>query len=78
MAYFASLEPFFPSSFIFLTLRIELMFPKDSQIFVDDFRHQNFGIWSFLWLTYLMAILVKNICKIVELLCKWTNYLIFS
>ena len=31
-----------------LTFGIELMFPKDGQILVVDFRHQNFGIWTFL------------------------------
>ena len=33
---------------ILLKLRVKLMFPNDSQILVDDFRHQNFGIWTFL------------------------------
>ena len=42
----------------FLTFWIELMFPKDGQILVDDFRHQNFGIWTFL--VEVMAILVKK------------------
>ena len=41
-----------------LTLRIELMFPKDSQILVDDFRHQNFGIWTIL--SWIMAIFMKK------------------
>ena len=45
---FASFEPFFPSHSILLTFGIELMLPNDGQILVDDFRHQNFGIWTFL------------------------------
>ena len=45
---FASFEPSFCSSSIFLTFVIELRFPNDSQILVDDFRHQNFEIWTFL------------------------------
>ena len=55
---FASFEPSFCSSSIFLTFWTELMFPKDSQILVDDFRHQDFGIWTFLG--EVMAILVKK------------------
>ena len=66
----------FCSSSIFLTFWIELMFPKDGQILVDDFRHQNFGIWTFL--VEVMVILVKNVCKIIELHCKRKNYLTFS
>ena len=54
------------SSSIFLTFWIELMFPKDGQILVDDFRHQNFGIWTFL--VEVMAILVK----------KWGNFCIYN
>ena len=73
---FASFEPSFCSSSIFLTFWIELRFPKDSQILVDDFRHQNFWIWTFLG--EVMAILVKNVCKIIELHCLCKNYLIFS
>ena len=73
---FASFEPSFPSNSIFLTFGIELMFPEDGQILVHDFRHQNFGIWTFLG--WVMAILVKNICKIIDLLYKWENYLFFS
>ena len=42
----------------FLTFWIELMFPKDGQLPVDDFRHQNFGIWTFL--VEVTAILVKK------------------
>ena len=61
---FASFEPSFCSSSIFLTFWIELRFPKDSQISVDDFRHQNFWIWTFLG--EVMAILVK----------KWGNFCI--
>ena len=45
---FADFEPFFPSHSILLTFGIELMLPNDGQILVDDFRHQNFGIWTFL------------------------------
>ena len=45
---FADFEPFFPSHSILLTFGIELMLPNDGQILVDDFRHQNFGIWMFL------------------------------
>ena len=45
---FASFEPSFPSRSIFLIFGIKLVFPKDSQILVDDFRHQNFGIWTIL------------------------------
>ena len=55
---FASFEPSFCSSSIFLTFWIELMFPKDGQLPVDDFRHQNFGIWTFLG--EVMAILVEK------------------
>ena len=73
---FASFEPSFCSSSIFLTLWIQLMFPKDGQLPVDDFRHQNFGIWTFL--VEVMVILVKNVCKIIELHCKCKNYLTFS
>ena len=51
------------------------MFLKDGQILVDDFRQQNFGIWTFFGLV--MAILVKNICKITKLLCKCAKYLVF-
>ena len=55
---FASFEHSFCSSSIFLTFVIELRFPNDSQILVDDFRHQNFGIWTFLG--EVMAILVEK------------------
>ena len=72
----AGVEHFVPSNLIFLSFWIELMFPTDSQILVDDLRHQNFGIWTILG--WVMAIYVKNMCKIIELLCKWTNYLILS
>ena len=34
------------------------MFPKDGQLPVDEFRHQNFGIWTFLG--EVMAILAKK------------------
>ena len=34
-------DPFFASNLILLTFGIELMFSYDSQILVDDFRHQN-------------------------------------
>ena len=63
---FASFDPYFCSSSIFLTFENELMFPKDGQILVDDFRHQNFGIWTFL--VEVMAILVK----------KWGNFCIYN
>ena len=45
---FASFEPFFPSISILLIFGIEQMFPQDSQILVDDSRHKNFAIWTFL------------------------------
>ncbi len=45
---FADFEPFFLSHSILLTFGIELMLPNDGQILVDDFRHQNFGSWTFL------------------------------
>ena len=51
------------------------MFLKDGQILVDDFSHQNFGIWTFF--CWVMAILVKNIGKITKLLCKGAKYLVF-
>ena len=66
------LNLFSPLLQFFLTFGIELMVPTDSQILVDDFRHQNFGIWTVLG--WVMAILVKIMCKIIDLLCKWTNY----
>ena len=47
---------------IFLSFWIDLMFQKDGQILVDDFRHQNFGIWTFM--VEVMVIFVKNVCKI--------------
>ena len=72
---FANFEPFFPSNSILLIFWIEWMFPKCSQILVQDFRHQNFGIWIILG--WVMAILVKNIGKITKLLCKGAKYLIF-
>ena len=65
---FANFEPFFPSNSILLIFWIEWMFPKCSQILVQDFRHQNFGIWIILG--WVMAIFVKNIGKITKLLCK--------
>ena len=70
---FASFDPSLSSSFIFLTFWIELMFPKDGQIPVDDLRHQNFWIWTFL--DEVMAILVKkwsNFCKnnAIQWFCK--------
>ena len=37
---------------------IELMVPTDSQLLVDDSRHQNFGIWTILSL--IMAIFMKK------------------
>ena len=49
-------------------INLELMVPTDSHILVDDFRHQNFGIWTILG--RVMAILVKIMCKIIDLLCK--------
>ena len=52
---------------IFLTFVIKLIVPNDSQILVDDFRHQNFEIWTFL--VEVMVILVKNVCKIIDLNC---------
>ena len=55
---FASFEPSFCSISIFLTFWIELMFPKDGQLLVDDFRHLNFGIWTLL--VEVMPILVKK------------------
>ena len=73
---FANFEPFFPSNSILLIFWIEWMFPKCSQILVQDFRHQNFGIWIILG--WVMAILVKNIGKITKLLCKGAKYLFFS
>ena len=45
---FANFEPFFPPNSILLIFWIEWMFPKCSQILVQDFRHQNFGIWIIL------------------------------
>ena len=45
---FADFESFLPSNSMLLIFGIELMIPKDSQILVDDFRHQNFVIWTFL------------------------------
>ena len=72
---FANFEPFFPSNSILLIFWIEWMFPKSSQILVQDFRHQNFGIWIILG--WVMAILVKNIGKITKLLCKGAKYLVF-
>ena len=39
------------------------MFPQDGQIIVHDFRHQNFGIWTFLG--WVMAIFMKK-----EVICK--------
>ncbi len=45
---FADFEPFFTSQSILLTFVIELMLPNDGQILVDPFKHQNFGIWTFL------------------------------
>ena len=55
---FANFEPFFPSNSILLIFWIEWMFPKSSQILVQDFRHQNFGIWIILG--WVMAIFVKK------------------
>ena len=55
---FANFEPFFPSNSILLIFWIEWMFPKCSQILVQDFRHQNFGIWIILG--WVMAIFVKK------------------
>ena len=54
---FAGFELFFPSYSILLTFEIELLFPKDSQILVDDFVHQNFGNWTIL--SWFMAIFMK-------------------
>ena len=34
------------------------MFPQDSQILVDDFRHQNIAIWTFL--AWVMVIFLKK------------------
>ena len=45
---FANFLPFFPSLSILLIFWIEWMIPKGTQILVHDFRHQNFGIWTFL------------------------------
>ena len=73
---FANFEPFFPSNSILLIFGIEWMFPNCSQILVQEFRHQNFGIWIILG--WVMAILVKNIGKITKLLCKGAKYLFFS
>ena len=42
------------------------MFPQDSQMLVDDFRHQNFAIWTFL--ACVMVILVKK-----EVIFLFTN-----
>ena len=45
----ASFEPSFPSSSIFLTFGIELIFPEDSRILVHDFRNflLEFGLsWA--------------------------------
>ena len=75
LAYFANFEPFFPCNSILLIFWIEWMFPRGSQILVHDYRHQNFGIWTFL--CWVMAILVKNIGKITKLLCKGAKYLVF-
>ena len=55
---FASFDLSLCSSSIFLTFWIELMFPKDGLILVDDFRHHNLGIWTFL--VEVMAISVKK------------------
>ena len=55
---FANFEPFFPCNSIFLIFLIEWMFPKDSQILVHDFRHQNFGIWTFLG--WVIALFMKK------------------
>ena len=72
---FASFEPSFPSSSIFLTFGIELMFPEDSQILVHDFRHQNFGIWTFLG--WVMAILVKKFAKSLICIANWQIMSVF-
>ena len=52
------LNLFSPLLQFFLTFGIELMVPTDSQILVDDFRHQNFGIWTIL--SWIMAIFMKK------------------
>ena len=58
LAYFANFEPFFPCNSILLIFWIEWMFPKGSQILVHDFRHQNFGIWTFLG--WVIALFMKK------------------
>ena len=55
---FANFEPFFPSNSILLIFWIEWMFPKCSQILVQDFRHKNFGIWIILG--WVVAIFMKK------------------
>ena len=60
------LNLFSPLLQFFLTFGIELMVPTDSQILVDDFRHQNFGIWTIL--SWIMAIFMK----------KWGNLFIYK
>ena len=66
LAYFCRFWTFFLLYFNFKTFGIELMFPTDSQILVDDFRHQNFGIWTIL--SWVMAIFIK----------KWGNLFIYK
>ena len=63
---FASFEPSFCSSSIFFDFLDWINVPKDGQLPVDDFRHQNFGIWTFL--VEVMAISVK----------KWGNFCIYN
>ena len=64
---FANFEPFFPSNSILLIFWIKWMFPKCSQILVQDFRHQNFGIWIILG--WVMAIFVKK----KQVFCSFTK-----
>ena len=63
---FAGFEHFFPSHSILQTFKIKLMLPKDGQMLVNDFRHQNFGISIIL--SWVMTIFMK----------KWGNFSIYK
>ena len=60
-----------PVNSLFMTILIEWMFPKDGQMLVHRFRHQNFGIWTiFGWIT---AFLMKMNSKIILNAVKEAN-----
>ena len=65
---------FSPLLQFFFTFGIELMFPTDSQILVDDFSHQNFGIWTILsWVMAIFSIKWGNlfIYKAIQWFCTY-------